>query len=429
LIVLIGVVPFPEPTTRAIAYIKESCQRLGLTEAETNAIVDPQETRVFRLSCNVLGQTVLFYGVLALHNNARGPYKGGIRVDGSVDLYETIELARVMTLKTAAADIEFGGGKTGIKVDWPAVYKQFQQDPSNRGFAKVVARSVIESYARLYGQLFAQHVYVPAPDVGTGPDEMAIIYNETLDSASVTGKAEGIPGWLPGRRESTGYGCAQATKWAVNKILNKDISGAEVAIQGFGNVGSYTAKYLYDAGFKIVAISDIYGGIQNPNGIHIDKLMDYVAKTGSVVEFPNVDSISNEQLLSLPVDVLIPAALGHAIDVEEAKNAHARLIVEAANVPITLEGMEILKNKGTPVVPDIIVNTGGVIASMEEYSRSLTALRTKKEDILQVVEGKINYALEEAWRIAEEQKIDLCQAAVELAVSRVYKSMRNRHQI
>ncbi len=423
-----SIVPFQEPVTKSIAYVKDSCRRLGLTEEETNAICDPQEVRLFKLPCNVLGETVIFPGILCLHNNARGPYKGGIRLDGSVDIYETIELARVMTLKTAVTDIEFGGGKTGIRVDWPQVLAKYGKKSDDWAFMRVIARSVIEKYAQLYGDLFSKHIYVPAPDMGTGPTEMAIIYNYTQDPASVTGKAEGVAGWLPGRKEATGLGVAWVTKLYVEEVMGKDLSQMTVAVQGFGNVGSHVAKYIYEMGAKVVGISDIYGGLYDANGIRVDQLLEHAAKKGTVVGF-EAQSLSNEQLLRLPVDILIPAAAGHVIGVEEAKDAQAKLIVEAANVPITLDGMDVLNSRNIPVIPDIIANSGGVVASMEEYSRSLTAMRRTKEDVFDVIRHKLENALRAALAVAEQQDIDLCRAGVELAVQRVYQSMKNRHQI
>lgn len=261
--------------------------------------------------------------------------------------------------------------------------------------------------------------------MGTGPEEMAFIYNETLDPASVTGKPEGTHGWLPGRKESTGYGCAYVTRISGERIMGKDISKVSVAIQGFGNVGSHLAKYLYESDARIVGISDIQGGVYDEHGLNIEKLTEHSRKFGTVVGYEG-KFISNAELLSLPVDVLIPAATGNVIGIEEAKKIQAKLIIEAANVPITLEGMEILKERKIPVIPDIIANSGGVIASMEEYSRSLSALKTRREEVFKVLEEKLGQALNDSWDIADSQGIDLCQAAVELAVRRVYQAMKNR---
>ena len=355
------IIPVDEPVTRSIAYIRESGRRLGFREEEIDAIVNPQETRIFRLSCKILGKTVTFSGVLCLHNDARGPYKGGIRIAPDVDMWETIELGRLMTLKTAVSDIEFGGGKTGVRVNWEYLYKLYDRKPKDKEFEKIVSLDIVEYYAQAYRDLFSKHIYIPAPDMGTGPEEMAFIYNETLDPASVTGKPEGTHGWLLGRKESTGYGCAHVVKLSVARVLHKDVSGITVAIQGFGNVGSHMAKYLHESGAKIVGVSDIQGGVYDERGLNIEKLLEYSRKTGTVVGYEG-RPITNAELLSLPVDVLIPAAAGHVIGTAEAARVQAGLIVEAANAPITLQGMQVLRDRKIPVVPDIIANSGGVIA-------------------------------------------------------------------
>ncbi|MBC7321145.1 Glu/Leu/Phe/Val dehydrogenase [bacterium] len=414
--------------TRSVYYIRKTGERLGLKKEEIEAIVSPQEVRIFRLSCKILGKTVNFPGVMCLHNDARGPYKGGIRISNDVDIAETVELARLMTLKTAISDIEFGGGKTGINVDWNYMYKLYNRRPIDIEFEKIVRLDIVEYFAQMYRDTFKNHIYIPAPDLGTGPEEMAFIYNETLDPASVTGKPEGVHGWLPGRRESTGYGCAFITKKFLQECLNKDVQGATIAIQGFGNVGSYLAKYLYEDGAKIIGITDLYGGVYDEKGINIPALTEYVKKNGTISGFsPN--SLTNEDLFSLPVDVLIPAATGNVINSKVAKKIKAKGIVEAANNPITLDGMSVIEERRIPVVPDIIANSGGVIASMEEYSRSLSALKTKKEEVFSIIEEKLQQGFENSLKLSKELNINMCESAIQIAVERVYKAMKNRRYI
>lgn len=414
--------------SRSVYYIKSEGRRLGLREEEIEAIVSPQEIRIFRLSCKILGKTINFPGIMCLHNDARGPYKGGIRISKDVDIAETVELARLMTLKTAISDIEFGGGKTGINVDWNYMYELYNKKPIDIEFEKIVRLDIVEYFAQMYRDTFKNHIYIPAPDLGTGPEEMAFIYNETLDPASVTGKPEGVHGWLPGRRESTGYGCAFITKKFLQECLDKDIQGATIAIQGFGNVGSYLAKYLYEDGAKIIGITDLYGGVYDEKGIDIPALTEYVKKNGTVLGFsPN--NLTNEELFSLPVDVLVPAATGNVINSEVAKKIKARGIVEAANNPITLDGMNVIEERKIPVVPDIIANSGGVIASMEEYSRSLSALKTKKEEVFSIIEEKLQQGFESSLKLSKELNINICESAIQIAVERVYRAMKNRRYI
>lgn len=414
--------------TRSVYYIKSGGKRLGLREEEIEAIISPQEIRIFRLSCKILGKTLNFPGIMCLHNDARGPYKGGIRISNDVDIAETVELARLMTLKTAISDIEFGGGKTGITVDWNYLYELYGRKPIDIQFEKIVRLDIVEYLAQMYRDTFKNHIYVPAPDLGTGPEEMAFIYNETLDPASVTGKPEGVHGWLPGRKESTGYGCAFITKRFLQECLNKDIQGATVAIQGFGNVGSHLAKYLHEDGAKIVGITDLYGGVYSENGIDIPALIEYAKKNGTILGFGS-SNLTNEELFSLPVDVLIPAATGNVINSEVAKNIKAKGIVEAANNPVTLDGMNVIEEREIPVVPDIIANSGGVIASMEEYSRSLSALKVKKEDVFSIIEEKLQQGFTDSLKLSKELNISMCESAIQIAVERVYMAMKNRRYI
>lgn len=414
--------------TRSVYYIKTAGERLGLRGEEIEAIIFPQEVRIFRLSCKILGKTVSFSGVMCLHNDARGPYKGGIRISNDVDIAETVELARLMTLKTAISDIEFGGGKTGINVSWDYMYELYNRKPIDIEFEKIVRLDIVEYFAQMYRDTFKQHIYIPAPDLGTGPEEMAFIYNETLDPASVTGKPEGVHGWLPGRREGTGYGCAFITKRFLQEFLDKEVKGATIAIQGFGNVGSNLVKYLYEEGAKIVGITDLYGGVYDEKGIDIPALIEYSKKNGTILGFSS-NNLKNEELFSLPVDVLIPAATGNVIDEKIAKKIKAKGIIEAANNPITLDGMKIIKKKRIPVIPDIIANSGGVIASMEEYSRSLSALKTKKEEVFSIIEEKLQQGFESSLKLSEELKIDMCESAIQIAVERVYRAMKNRRYI
>ena len=197
----------PSPETRSVWLMHRAAERMGIPEEDVHELINPQDVTIFRIPCKILGKVVNFWGCLALHNSARGPYKGGVRLAPDVTIYETIELARLMTLKCAVCDVEFGGGKTGIRVDMREMYEVFDRTPRDLEFEKIISLDAVEYYAQYFRDMFSSHRYIPAPDMGSGPDEMAFIYNETQDPASVTGKGEGLHGWLPGRRESTGIGC------------------------------------------------------------------------------------------------------------------------------------------------------------------------------------------------------------------------------
>jgi glutamate dehydrogenase (NAD(P)+) len=416
-----------EPPTRTVLLMRRAGARLGLERGIVDELVNPQEIVAFRLPCKILGKVILFWGVMVLHNNARGPYKGGIRLAPDVDLWETTELARLMTLKTAVTGIEFGGGKTGIRVDMPELYRTFGRTGRDRDFEKIITLDVVEYFASVYRDVFAKHAYIPAPDLSTGPDEMAFIYNETNDPASVTGKPEGTHGWLPGRKESTGYGCAFATMHVLEQVLGTDVRGSSVAIQGFGNVGQPLATYLFEAGVRVIAITDAFGSASAAHGLDIPALTEYAARTGSVAGFGEALSASDD-LLELDVDVLIPAAVGHVIHEGNAGRIRARAVVEAANMPTTTQGMDILEQRGVVVVPDILANAGGVIASMEEYSHSLSAAKTAKEDVFQIVRSRIGENMDLAECLSRELGITMTEAAIQIAVERVYQVMvRRRH--
>jgi len=418
-----------EPVTRSGWLMERAGARLGLPTEHIHELIAPQEVTVFRVPCKILGKVVNFWGCLALHNSARGPFKGGIRLAPDVTIWETTELARLMTLKCALCDVEFGGGKTGIRVDMPRMYELFDRTPRDLDFEKIISLDAVEYFAQQYRDVFLKHHYIPAPDMGTGPDEMAFIYNETLDPASVTGKAEGVHGWLPGRKESTAVGCAYVTLRMLQEQLGKDPTDATVAIQGFGNVGRPLAQRLADAGARIVAITDLYGGTQNPSGLDIEALTEHFARAATVGGFPGGESIDNPGLFALPVDVLIPAAGGDAITGPVAESLGARCVVEAANMPTTVEGMAVLSDRGVPVVPDILANAGGVIASMLEYSSSLSAIKPTQTEVYDIVRRKIGENLDLARTLADATGSNLIEAAVELATQRVYSVMRGRRMI
>jgi len=419
-----------EPVTRSRALMQRAGARMGLPRREIMELITPQQGTTFRIPCKILGKVINFVGVLALHNNARGPFKGGIRLAPNVTIWETIELARLMTLKCAACDIEFGGGKTGIRVDVPALYQRFGRGPGrDLEFEKIISLDAVEYYAQSFRDVFRSHQYVPAPDMGTGPDEMAFIFNETLDPASVTGKPEGTPGWLPGRRESTGLGCSFIAQRALERFLGLDPARATVAIQGFGNVGKPLAQDLGRAGVTIVGVTDLFGGTSNPDGLDIEALLAHEAKEMTVGGFKGGREITNEALLELEADCLIPAAAGDVIDGRNAGRIGARLIVEAANMPTTLEGMDILERRGIHVVPDILANAGGVVASMMEYSSSLSAIKPTREAVLETCTRKIGENFDLAVETAGERNTSVTEAAVTIAAERVYKVMKSRRMI
>lgn len=416
------------PVTRSNFLMEKVGRKMGWEKALVRDLINPQQIIILRLPVKSWGKVFVVWGCLVLHNNARGPYKGGVRISSDVDIWETVELARLMSLKTAVTEIEFGGGKVGIRLNIEEAYKLLGKKKKDKEFEKVIRLDICGEIAYQIRRYLEDHTYIPAPDLGSGSEEMAFIYNETRDPATVTGKPEGISGWLPGRKESTGYSCAYATKFFVENIFHLNSKKVKLAIQGFGKVGSYLALYLYEMGARVVAITDLCAGVYNKDGIDIPSLFDYVKKNGTVKGFSK-KIITNKQLLSLDVDVLIPAATSYVIDKNNASEINARGIVEAANAPITEGGMEILNKRGIPVIPDIIVNSGGVIASMEEYSRSLSAIKIDKEEVLKIIGKKIEKSLKLSFEISRKENISYSEAAIQIAMSRIYDAMKKRYHI
>ncbi len=362
------------------------------------------------------GHLEMFHGYRVQHNGVRGPYKGGIRYHPEVDLNEVRSLAALMTWKTAIVDIPFGGAKGGVTCD-PTQMSRKELQAMTRGFTQKID--------------MALGVYrdIPAPDVGTNAQVMAWIMDEYgkkhgYTPAIVTGKPVNLGGSL-GREEATGRGVTIITEEAC-KAFGTEIQQSTVAVQGFGNVGSWTALLLSELGAKVIAVSDVHGAIVNEKGLDIPKVFEHCKKTGSVLGVSGARRIDNEELLALDVDVLIPAALGGAITKDNVDDVRARLIVEAANSPITPQADEKLRSRGIPVVPDILANAGGVTASYFEWVQNLQQFHWSHE--------KVNLELEQrmlrAWRAVHarsiEDKTPLRVAAFVEALHKVAEATRQR---
>ena len=330
------------------------------------------------------GRLELFHGYRVQHNAVRGPYKGGIRYHPEVDLSEVRSLAALMTWKTALVDVPFGGAKGGVTVD-----------------PMLLSRSELQKLTRVFTQKLdmALGVYrdIAAPDVNTNAQIMAWMMDEYgrkhgYTPAIVTGKPVNLGGSL-GREAATGRGTVIITREAC-KELDIEISQAKVAIQGFGNVGSWTARLIRELGAKVVAVSDMYGGIYCETGLDIDKVLEHVKDTGSVVAMPGARDIDNAELLALPVDILIPAAMGGAITRNNVDQVQARLIMEAANSPVTPRADESLRKRGIQVIPDILTNAGGVTVSYFEWVQNLQQMRWDEQRVNDELESKMVTAWE-----------------------------------
>ncbi len=345
------------------------------------------------------------------HNTARGPAKGGIRIDANVSLEETTDLAERMTFKTALTGIPFGGGKSGIRFD-------------SHKLDTYMKRHLIQEFVHTMRADLVSGVYIPAPDMGTTPKEMAVIYGELHIPECVTGKPLGVGG-LPGRKEATGRGVAYSTAAAAGKCMKADIKGLECAVQGFGNVGSWTCFFLQKMGAKVTAVSDLSGGIFNKNGIDIQALSEHVQKTGCFDGFAG-DKITNEELLSLNCDVLLPAAREDVLSDGNASKVRAKMVVEAANGPTTKDADKILHEKGVIVIPDILANSGGVIASYIEWRSAKSGVLTSADEVFEFIDSTIGRSFDKILSLVKDRKMTHKDAALTLATEEVVSAMESR---
>jgi len=351
---------------------------------------------------------------LVIYNTARGPAKGGIRIAPDVTIDETRDLAERMVWKTALARIPFGGGKSGIALD-PKRLSRFEKT------------AVIKEYVHMLALELRGGLYVPAPDMGTDQTDMAVIFGELHIPECVTGKPPRVGG-LPGRKEATGRGVSHTVLLLLREVLKKQPRETTVAVQGFGNVGSHTALFLHEAGLKVAAVSDLTGGRYNARGLDVPTLFEHAHKHGSLEGAPG-KKISNEELLAADVDVLCPCAREDQITADNAKDVRARAIVEGANGPTTPQGDAILNKRKLPVVPDILTNAGGVIASYVEWRQAKSGAITDIKETFATVEERIGVAFEEMLQKARESKCPLRTACQVSAAEELVQSLRDRDWI
>lgn len=362
------------------------------------------------------GRLELFHGYRVQHNAVRGPYKGGLRFHYEVDLNEVRSLAALMTWKTSLVDIPYGGAKGGVTCD-PSKMSRKELQALTRGLTQKI------------DMVLGVQRDIVAPDVGTNPQVMAWIMDEYgkkhgYTPAIVTGKPVNLGGSL-GREEATGRGTTIITREAC-KAFKIDLKKSTVAVQGFGNVGSWASRFIHELGATITAVSDVKGGIFNERGLDIPKLVEHCKKTGSVVDFPGSKSISNDELLTLDVDILIPAALGGVIDRNNVNDVKARMIVEAGNSPITPRADESLRKRNVIVVPDILTNAGGVTVSYFEWVQNLQQVRWEVDHVNAQLEKKMVSAWDSVYRVHSEQKLPLRIAAYVVSLGRVAEATRQR---
>jgi len=363
------------------------------------------------------GETKNFDGFRVLHSNARGPGKGGIRFHPNVSMAEVKALAAWMTWKTAVVDIPMGGAKGGIICN-PKEMSQMELERLSRGFIKEIAPHI------------GVDKDIPAPDVYTNPQVMAWMLDEY---EAVTGKNE--PGMITGKPielgGSLGRDIATAKGGAIVvadacKHLGINPKKATAAIQGYGNAGHNMAILLGELGFKIIAVSDSKGGIYNKNGLDPLKVYEHKQKTKSVVGFSGSEKITNEELLEVECDILIPAALENQITKENANNVKAKVIAELANGPTTPEADEILHKNGIFIIPDILCNAGGVTVSYFEWIQNRTGEYWSEDEVFEKLEKRMIKAFDDVSTISKEKKCHMRTAAFVLAMQRVAKAVELR---
>jgi len=395
------------------SFLRAAMERLELEEEHQFLLRTPYRVVQIELPLRLSdGSLSVFTGVRVQHNNSRGPFKGGLRYHPELDPAHARGLAAVMTWKTALANLPLGGGKGGINCD-----------PRKLGNGEL--EQLTKQFTQRMGDIIGPEVDVAAPDVGTGPREMAWIYDAYArihgdNPAVVTGKPLELGG-SPGRTEATGRGVAMITAWAA-KANGKTLDDATVAIQGFGNVGANVAHFLAERGASIVAVSDVDGGLANEKGLDVAKLKQRVddGEIDSVAEATNLgEAKDNDALLAEDVDILIPAALGGAIHGGNVDSIRAGMIVEAANLPVTCDADPVLAERGVTVVPDLLANSGGVIVSYLEWVQNREGYRWSVEQVNGELEKRLGHAWESVRERAESEDVPYRRAAYLIAVERV----------
>ena len=408
----------PSPLAAALEQFERAAEHMHLESALREILRVPQREWTVRFPVELDdGSTRVFTGYRVHHNVSRGPAKGGIRFFPSTDLDEVRALAMLMSWKCALMGLPFGGAKGGVACDPRAL--------SVGELERLTRRFTVE----LAGVIGPERD-IPAPDVGTNAQVMAWMMDtySTLAGYSVPGVVTGKPvglGGSEGRAEATGRGVGLCVEEAAQRI-GLDLVGARVAIQGFGNVGGAAARYLNGRGARIVAITDMYGGVFRGDGLDPDRLSRYFQETGSVADAPGTETIDNRELFSLDCEVLVPAALEGQITATNARDVRAKILAEAANGPTLPEADEMLRERGVVTIPDILCNAGGVTVSYFEWAQNRGALSWTLEEVNVRLRQMMLKAFDDVWRRAEEHDIEPRLAAHALAIDRVAEATRTR---
>jgi glutamate dehydrogenase/leucine dehydrogenase len=411
----------------ALEQLSKAISHMNLSPFQIDRLKNPE--KVITVNFPVMmdnGEERIFNGFRVQHNSKRGPYKGGIRFHPQVDMNEVKALGFWMAIKCAVADIPMGGGKGGVEVD-PKKLSEGELERLSRAYVQAIARDI------------GPTVDVPAPDVNTTPQIMKWMVDEYIkhvtnnteqitkeEKSKLMGTFTGKPvnyGGSLGRTEATGRGGSYVLLAMLKRLELKGRYGKEltVAVQGFGNVGYYIAKFLHEAGMRIVALSGSKGGIVvndfAKDGFNPEEVLAHKKQTGQLGD--HAKTVTNNELLELPVDILVPAALENQITGENADKIQAKIILEMANGPTSSEADEILHKKNIMVIPDVLANSGGVTVSYFEWKQNQENAKWTEKDVNLQLKKKMEEALDEVWRVSKEKNVDLRTAAFIVAIERI----------
>jgi glutamate dehydrogenase (NAD(P)+) len=391
-------------------YLKEAFDLLGLSAGERGQLWTPARELRVELTIEMDdGSIGNFIGYRVQHDDSRGPFKGGLRYHPDVDLDEVRSLASLMTWKTAVVNVPFGGAKGGIQVD-PSKLSERELERLTRRLTQRLSIAI------------GPNLDIPAPDMNTNAKMMSWIFDEYsrqhgFSPAVVTGKPVDLHGSL-GREAATGRGCLIAIR-EVLRSVGQGLEGQRFAIQGFGNVGGWLARLLAEQGAKIVAVSDVRGGIANADGLNVTQVREHVALAGSVVGAPGSQPIGNDALLEVDCDVLVPAALGHVLTEQNAGRVRATYVLEAANGPTSYEADRIFVDRRITCIPDIYANAGGVAVSYMEWTQNTQKSRWTEELVNTTLEHLMVDAYQAISALQRKYGCSMRAAAFALGVSRV----------
>lgn len=409
--------PEDDLLTSTQAIIREALEKLGYPEEVYELLKEPLRTLTVQIPVRMdNGKVKVFTGYRVQHNDAVGPTKGGIRFHPNVTEDEMKALAIWMSLKCGIVDLPYGGAKGAVVCD-----------PRTMSFRELEALS--RGYVRAVSQIVGPTKDIPAPDVFTNSQIMAWMMDEysRIDEYNSPGFITGKPlvlGGSHGRDRSTAKGVAICIREAAKKV-GIDIKGARVIVQGFGNAGGFLSKFMHDAGAKVIAISDANGALYDPDGLDIDYLLDRRDSFGMVTNLFK-DTITNKEMFELDCDILVPAAVQNQITAENAPNIKAKVIVEAANGPTTLEATKILTERGILIVPDVLASAGGVTVSYFEWVQNNTGYYWSEEEIEEKLEETMVQAFDNVYNMAQTRKVNMRLAAYMVGIRKMAEACRFR---